>query len=82
MQLSLQVKKPGASAKVGAAKGKSKPTTKPKSKKKSVSFKDDDDFMDVSSEGSDDDTSQVNFCSIKWIELVMSLFLNLFSVYG
>ena len=82
MQLYLQVKKPGASAKVGAAKGKCKPIAKPKSKKKSVSFNDDDDFMDVSSEGSDDDTSQVNICSIKQVELVMSLVLNLFSVYG
>ena len=82
MQLSLQVKKPGASAKVGAAKGKSKPIAKPKSKKKSVSFNDDDDFMDMSADGTDDDTSQVTFCSIKWVELVITLCLNLFSVYA
>lgn len=70
-------KEPEASAKVGATKGKANQN----SKKKSVSFK------DVPAEGtdddeSDDDTSQVTFCSIKYVELVITMCLIFLSVYA
>ena len=76
-------KEPEASAKVGATKGKANPN----SNKKSVSFKNDDDFMDVPAEGtdddeSDDDTSQVTFCSMKCVELVITMCLIFLSVYA
>lgn len=79
---SAKGKEPEPSAKAGAAKRKAKPDANPKAKGKgkSVRFKEDADFMDVSQgteyDDSDCDTSQVTFCSLKLVALVLTLRLN------